>query len=110
MAQAQLKFSEETIKYLQNEGFNSVQWSPVLNHIECKIDVKHTLILRKKTEKNCFVILRKGSSQVKLSVETFKSLCDLKESVRLLHAFLEGHLLKTYGHTRPHSASQVICI
>ena len=89
MAQAQLEFSEDTINYLRNEGFNSVQWSPVLNHIECKIDEIHALIL-KKTEKNCFVILKKGKSQVKLTTELFKSLCDLKESVRLQKSFLVG--------------------
>ena len=55
MAQAQLEFSEETKQYLRELGFNSVHWSPVLNHIECKIDQKHTLIL-KKTEKNCCFI------------------------------------------------------
>lgn len=90
MAQAQLEFSEDTINYLRNEGFNSVHWSPVLNHIECKIDENHSLIL-KKTEKNCCsVLLKKGKSQLKLSVELFKTLCDLKESVLLLQSFLEG--------------------
>ena len=38
MAQVQLEFSEDTINYLTKEGFNFVQWSPVLNHIKCKID------------------------------------------------------------------------
>lgn len=89
MAQAQLEFSEESINYLRGEGFSSVHWSPVLNHIECNIDEKHTLIL-KKTEKNSFVLLKKGKSQLKLSVELFKSLCELKESVLLLQSFLEG--------------------
>lgn len=89
MAQAQLEFSDETINYLRGEGFSSVHWSPVLNHVECKIDEKHTLIL-KKTEKNCYVILKKGKSQVKLTTELFELLCDLKESVLLLKSFLEG--------------------
>lgn len=89
MAQAQLEFSEETKQYLRDVGFNSVHWSPVLNHIECKIDQKHTLIL-KKTEKNCYVLLKKGKSQLKISVELFKTLCDLKETVILLQSFLEG--------------------
>ena len=89
MAQAQLEFSEDTVNYLRSEGFNSVHWSPLLNNIDCKIDEKHTLIL-KKTEKNCYVILKKGKSKLKLTTELFKSLCDLKESVRLLQSFLEG--------------------
>lgn len=42
-AQAKLEFSEDTISYLRNEGFKNVHWSPVLNHIECKINEKHPL-------------------------------------------------------------------
>ena len=63
MAQVQLEFSEDTINYLTKEGFNSVQCSPVLNHIECKIDEKHTLIL-KKTEKNYFILLKKENHRL----------------------------------------------
>ena len=89
MAQAQLEFTEETLNYLNKNGFQTVQWSPILNHIKCEVDNKLTLVV-KKTEHHLYILLKKGTLQLKLSVEQFRTMYSLQESVLLLKSFLDG--------------------
>jgi hypothetical protein len=89
MAQAQLEFTEEAINYLQQNGLETVQWSPVLHQVYCKLDNKLSLVV-KKTEHSYNILLKKGSTQIKLSIDQFRCLCDLKQSVHLLKSFLDG--------------------
>lgn len=47
MAQAQLEFTEETLKYFQERGIQSVQWSPYLHQICCHLNEKLRLVVKK---------------------------------------------------------------
>lgn len=89
MAQAQLEFTEESLQYLQQNGLDTVQWSPVLRQIHCTIDSKLSLVV-KKTEHSHHILLKKGCTQLKLSLKQFETICDLKQSVNLLRTFLDG--------------------
>ena len=89
MAQSQLEFTEETLHYFQQEGLTSVQWSPILHQISCQLDDKISLVV-KKTDTSQYILLKKGTLQIKLSIKQFESLCDLKESIQLLKSFLDG--------------------
>lgn len=89
MAQAQLEFTEEAINFLQQNGLETVQWSPVLHQVYCQLDEKLCLVV-KKTEHSSYILLKKGTAQIKLGLQQFKTLCDLKESVLLLKSFLDG--------------------
>ena len=91
MAQAQLVFTEETLSYLKDYGLTSVQWSPISKQITCQLDDQYTLIVKTKRNKS-FVCLRKGASSIRLNISQFLSLCNLKESILLLSAFLEGQV------------------
>lgn len=89
MAQAQLEFTEDTLKYFEENGLETVQWSPVCRQIHCTIDNKLSLSV-KKTEHSHNILVKKGSSQIKLSVKQFETLSDLKQSVHLLKSFLDS--------------------
>jgi hypothetical protein len=89
MAQAQLEFTEETLNYFEERGIQSVQWSPYLHQISCQLDEKLCLVV-KKTEHSSYILLKKGTAQIKLGLQQFETLCDLKESVLLLKSFLDG--------------------
>lgn len=86
MAQDQLDFTEQTFKYFHQNGIESVQWSPVSRQIQCTVDKTISLVVEKRNG-SCCIVLKKGPSQIKFSLEQLQTPCDLKQSVLLLNHF-----------------------
>lgn len=84
MAEAQLNIDFE------GSGFERIHWSPTLTQVECMIDSKHVIIV-KKTKSETVVVLKKGKLCMKIKMNMFESICDLKESIQLIQSFLEGN-------------------
>ena len=59
MAQTQLEFTEETLNYFEEKGFQTVKWLPILHQIHCQLDEKRSLVV-KKTETSSYILLRKA--------------------------------------------------
>ena len=87
MTQAQLNLK----KNLNNSmGFENITWSSYTNQIECNIRESFSLIIKKRKKKPV-LILRKSSEKVYMDLNQFDLLCDLKESIHFLVAFIEGN-------------------
>ena len=82
MAQAQLTCNVQ--------GFETVQWSPISKQVECVLDSNFSIIV-KNTKGGIDVVLKKGYRCIKMDLEIFEAMCDVKESVQLVHSFVEGN-------------------
>jgi hypothetical protein len=89
MAQAQLLFSEDTLSYFKQYGFENITWSPVCKEISCTLDNNFTLVLKKRRSR-VKLVFKKGKNKLILPTTMFETMCSLKESVELLISFLEG--------------------
>ena len=90
MTQAQL----DVLKYKLNtlgDGFATVNWKQNDDSIDCSLNEKHRIVV-KKGKKTCItILLYTGKKYISLPLDVFETVCDLKVSVELLAAFLEGH-------------------
>ena len=89
MAQAQIQFTDDSLTFLRERGFKHVSWSPISKTITCVLDDIFSLIIVKRRHKIAFT-LRKGTQTISLPYSMISNLCDLKESIQLLHSFLDG--------------------
>lgn len=69
-------------------GFKALEWLPQYVVIHCAVDSEHTITL-KREGKTTHVFINNGIGGVRLDMDTFNNICDLKESVSLLCSFLE---------------------
>ncbi len=88
MAQAQLDDKHLEI-YRCVDGFEAVVWLPKSNIVNCIIDSEHTMTVKRKGRKT-YVFIKKGTAIVRVRMEIFEHICDLKESIALICSFLEG--------------------
>jgi hypothetical protein len=81
------------------EGFKSIDISPVRREIRCSVDDEGLNIIIQKTRKETVIILEKGSKRMRMCIDSFEKMCDLKISTLLLKSFLEGNndILTTGG-------------
>lgn len=87
MAQAQLNTTQF---YLTEEGISGLLYQLEKGQITCVLNEQHALIVKRK--KYCTsIVLKTGSRYFRLSPDFFERRCDLKLSVKLIIAFLEGN-------------------
>lgn len=83
MAQAQL---DVVNFHMHNEDLKSIQRGE--RQISVVLDDKVTLII-KRAYKKPYILIQSGKKHIKLSIDTFKTICDSKISVLFLKNLLE---------------------
>ena len=94
MAQAMLNFTDDSLDFLSECGFQHVSWSPVNNSITCQLDDTLSLVIYKRKQQ-ISLTLRKQSQTMSLPYSILETFCDLKESIQLLASFLDGQSIKS---------------
>lgn len=82
MAQAQVNAS-------LRDGFRSLQWNPKDCNIKCELNRFCSIKVEKKKD-NVFIVMQEATSpRIKLTMDTFENLCELKESILFLMSFVD---------------------
>lgn len=56
MTQAHMLFTDETLSYMREVGFENITWSPIRAEITCELSAEYVLVLKKRRKQIKFYL------------------------------------------------------
>lgn len=71
------------------DGFDAVEWLPKSCSVHGVIDGEHSMTVKRKG-RNTYVFINKGTVRIRLHMDMFENIYNLKESIAIISSYLDG--------------------